>query len=237
MSTHTEIDSPAPAGTLRAACGTRTVLVVDDHRTVADLLRIAIDADPELSCAGVAYDVATAARLAAQTQPDLVVTDVHFVGRSEDGIDLAEQLHREHPEMLVVLLTGDSRVGSLERVVRSGAAAFLAKDGDLPSLLGALRTVGTGSLHVDPRLLRILVAAAPAPTYHLSSREHEVLEMLAEGVDATGIARRLGITLNTCRGYIRSVLRKLEAHSQLEAVAIARRTRLLEVDRVPRPEG
>jgi DNA-binding CsgD family transcriptional regulator len=67
----------------------------------------------------------------------------------------------------------------------------------------------------------------------LTPREQEVLLLLAEGVDARTIARRLGISVNTCRGYVKSIFLKLDAHSQLEAVAIARKHGLVDV----RPAG
>jgi DNA-binding NarL/FixJ family response regulator len=85
---------------------------------------------------------------------------------------------------------------------------------------------------VHPDLLRRLVGGAEVPTPRrppLTQREQEVLQMLAAGLEARMIAQEIGISLNTCRGYVKSLLAKLGAHSQLEAVAIAMRHGLINV--------
>lgn len=208
----------------------RTVLVVDDHRTVADLLQLALDSDSRLRCVGVAYDLPTARELVSLTHPDVVVSDIQFAGSTEDGVDFAAQVAVAHPGTLLVLLTGASAPIDLVKVAASGVSALLAKDGDLTGLLTAISTTSNGQLQVDPRLLHALTRPAASPTVTLTAREMVVLVRLAEGVNAQRIARDLGIRTSTCRGYIKSILRKLNAHSQLEAVARARVLGLLVED-------
>ncbi len=208
----------------------RTVLVVDDHRTVADLLRLALDTDRRTRCIGVAYDLPTARELASATLPDVVVCDIQFAGSDEDGVDFAAQVSARHPGTLVVLLTGASGPIDLVRVAASGVSALLAKDGDLAGLLTAISTTSGGQLQVDPRLLHALTRPVAPPAVELTARESLVLLRLAEGVNAQRIARDLGIRTSTCRGYIKSLLHKLGAHSQLEAVARARAMGLLVED-------
>jgi DNA-binding NarL/FixJ family response regulator len=100
-------------------------------------------------------------------------------------------------------------------------------------MLATVRTARRGGLVVHPELLRRIVATArPVARDNLpplTRREQEVLELLAEGLDARSVAKKLSISLHTCRGYIKSLLLKLEAHSQLEAVAIANRNGLIRV--------
>ena len=108
----------------------------------------------------------------------------------------------------------------------------MAKNGSLPDLLQALRTAGDQGLVVHPVLLRSLMregSPVPDQQVRLSGREVDVLRLLAAGMDARVIAGQLGISLNTCRGYVKSLLSKLHAHSQLEAVAAARRHGLLDL--------
>lgn len=208
--------------------GVRSVMVVDDHRTVADLLRLAIDGDPGLSCVAVSYDVDTAERVFDELLPDVVVTDVHFAPGDRDGLDLAKSVTSRERQTKVVLLTGDTGGLSLDRLGECGASAVITKDGDLNALLSVIHRAVNGGLEIDPRLLRRLTSARSVPRVVLSPRERQVLDLLHDGLDVTGIARSLGIRASTCRSYVKSLLTKLDAHSQLEALAIARKMGLLD---------
>jgi DNA-binding NarL/FixJ family response regulator len=110
----------------------------------------------------------------------------------------------------------------------------MPKDGSLSDLLVALRTARRGVLVVHHSLLSDAVTTHAteqgAPRVALSRRERDVLAMLTVGLDVRSIADQLGISLNTCRGYVKTLLHKLDAHSQLEAVAIARRLGLTVTD-------
>jgi DNA-binding NarL/FixJ family response regulator len=211
-----------------------TVLVVDDHRTFSDLLELALAGEQGLECVGTAHNAAEALALAEQLRPDVVVMDARL--GDDDGIATAAELTARFPEQRVVVLTAHADSVMMQRAADAGACCLLPKDGSLPDMLQALRTARRGGLVVHPALLRVLVTAQPAPAVNLpplTPREQEVLLLLAEGVDARTIARRLGISVNTCRGYVKSIFLKLDAHSQLEAVAIARKHGLVDV----RPAG
>lgn len=213
------------------AGGVRDVLVVDDHRSVADLLRLGIDAEPDLRCVGVAYDVDEGLALAAALQPDLVVTDLHFGRDQGAGMRLARRLTACHPDVLVLVLTGNPGSVTLEDFAGCGACGLVTKDGDLKALLSAIRQARPDELTIDPQLLRSL-ARPPSPSpVTLSPRELEVLRRLDQGMDVTAVAQQLGIRQSTCRSYVKSLLVKLDVHSQLAAVAAARRLGLLGADR------
>jgi DNA-binding NarL/FixJ family response regulator len=208
--------------------GVLSVLVVDDHRTFADLLEVALDAEADLSCVGSAHDVATGLAMVDELCPDLVVMDVQL--GDGDGISATTVITRRHPDVRVVVLTAHADADLMRRAAEAGACCLLPKDGSLPDLLEALRTASRGGFIVHPTLLKNLVSARPAGTMYippLSPREQDVLELLADGSDVRSIAEELGISLNTCRGYVKSLLAKLNAHSQLEAVAVANRNGLL----------
>lgn len=206
----------------------RSVVVVDDHRAVAELLVLALKTQPGLSCVGLAHDLVTARGLLTRTQPDVVVSDIHFGAESaEDGIDFAAEITAAHPDTAVVLLTGRPERADLARVSASGACALVAKEGALDVLLQAIMTARPGGLSIDRRLLPSLVPSQRTASVELTTREGTVLEMLACGLDAATIARRLGIRTSTSRGYIKTLLAKLGAHSQLEAVVKAQRLGLV----------
>jgi DNA-binding NarL/FixJ family response regulator len=217
--------------------GTRQrVMIVDDQRTFGDLLELALSTYDDLECVGVASSPDEALAMIAQQAPDLVIMDVHFGGHSRDGIDAAADIKRVSPRTQVILLTGHADRTVLRRAAEAGACSVMPKDGSLPDLMQALRSAGTGGLVVHPILLQTLMReTVPIPEQRprLSRREVDVLGMLSIGMDARSISTHLGISLNTCRGYVKSLLSKLDAHSQLEAVAVARRHGLLDVEPVP----
>jgi two-component system, NarL family, nitrate/nitrite response regulator NarL len=203
----------------------RTVMVVDDHKTFADLLEIVLSGVPGLRCVAVAYSVESALDRFAALEPDLVVVDFHFTGSERTGIDAAVEMLRRRPGTQVVVLTAHADQRMLGAAARAGVASLLPKDGNLPDLLGVLLAPPSDGLVVHPALLRALVGSSSSDELmpHLTAREAETLDLLTLGLDVRAIADQMGVSINTCRAYVKSVLSKLNAHSQLEAVAIARR--------------
>lgn len=213
------------------AAALQRVVVVDDHRTFTDLLVIALAGLPDIACVGQAHDAATAHRVVDELEPDLVIMDVEL--GPDDGIALSAQLLARHDQLRIVILTAHASRALVTRAADAGVCALLPKVGSLPNVLHALRTARRGSFVVDQSLLQTLIIRGEdegASCRHapLSDRESEVLALLAEGVDARSAAHRLDISIHTFRGHVRHVLTKLDAHSQLEAVAIAKREGLLE---------
>ncbi len=206
-----------------------TVLVVDDHWAFADLLETAIGGEPDLTCVGSARGVAAGLAKVERLRPDLVVMDVRL--GDGDGVRATATISARWPQVRVVVLTAHPDASLIRRAADAGACCLLPKDSSLPEVLNALRTAQRGEFVVHPTLLKTLVSDRPRPTEYippLSRRETEVLQMLAIGMDVRSIAEQLGISLNTCRGYVKSLLAKLNAHSQLEAVAVANRNGLID---------
>jgi DNA-binding NarL/FixJ family response regulator len=209
--------------------GLTRVLVVDDHRTFAELLSKALDAESDLECVGHAQDSAEAITAVLRLRPDVVLMDVHLPDR--DGISTTAELVRDDPDLKVLILTAHASLADIERAAAAGASGFLAKDGSLTEVLGGLRTARRGSLILPDGLLDRLSAVGESDPsmdhWQLTPRELEVLELLGHGRDPRGIAKDLGVSLNTCRGYVKAVLAKLGVHSQLEAVVVATRAGLI----------
>jgi len=214
-----------PAGDGARVDGVRTVLLVDDHKTFADLLELALAGERGLHCIAVAYSVESALDRFTELEPDLVVIDHHFAGSDLNGIDAAAEMLRRRPATQVVLLTGHADRRMLGDAASAGIASLLPKDGNLVDLLAVLLAPPRDGLVVHPTLLKSLVGSpdGSAPMPHLTVRETETLDLLTLGLDVRAIADQMGVSINTCRAHVKSVLAKLHAHSQLEAVAIARR--------------
>ncbi|GAB2606055.1 response regulator transcription factor [Kocuria himachalensis] len=207
-------------------CAARTsILVVDDHTTFAELLTGALSQEPDLRSVGVADDVESSVRLCAALRPDVVVMDYHLSGGN--GVTASARILRERPGTRIVMLTGDPTQHVLEAAASTGICAFLPKDGSLATLLETIRNARCGTMAVHPSLLAAPARRPAAEVPALTQRELQVLRLMAEGHGVGANARLLNITPNTCRGYVKTILAKLGAHSQLEAVAAASRLGLL----------
>ncbi|MGJ7441910.1 response regulator [Aquipuribacter sp. MA13-6] len=202
-----------------------TVLVVDDHSTFAELLGGALDREPDLRCVGHATSAAQALEMAVSLRPDLVVMDVRLP--DVDGFIATERVLEAVPTTTVVILTAHASTELVHRAASSGASGFLPKDGALSVVLDTLRSARRGSIIVPPSLLTTDRTAGHASVSHrpsaveLTPRELEVLHHMAQGHDVVTTSRRLGIAESTCRGHVKTILVKLDAHTQLEAVVKA----------------
>lgn len=220
-----DADAPLPSERAR-------IVVVDDHRTFAELLSRALDAESDLECVGHAHDAKDAFTEVARLKPDVVLMDVRLPDR--DGISTTAELITTYPALKVLILTAYASVADIQRAATAGASGFLAKDGSLSDVLDALRTVRSGSLILPEGLTARLSALGTRDEamrqWRLTPRELEVLRLLGLGHDPRAIAKELNVSLHTCRDHVKRVLSKLGVHSQLEAVVVAMRTGLIRLD-------
>jgi DNA-binding NarL/FixJ family response regulator len=213
------------------------LLVVDDHRTIADLLAVALRHETDIEFVGHAATARQGIELAAALRPDVVLMD--FALPDLDGLQATAAIVAEQPDTRVILLTASSEPRLIAHAAAVGACAFVPKSAGLDVLLDAVRGARQGAMVVDPGLLGALADLAEGTlrrseesataSVSLTTREREVLGMLAAGIDVGGVSRRLGISQHTCRGYVKSVLAKLGCHSQLQAVVVATRLGLLDL--------
>jgi DNA-binding NarL/FixJ family response regulator len=207
------------------------VLVVDDERLFAELMRHALTAATDMEVVGVVHDVKSASQAASELKPAVVLSDYHLPDGT--GAELARSLRREAPDSSVLILTGDPSTSVLADVARSGAVGHLTKSRDLDDVVSAVRQAAGGEILFTPtELQRLLVADRTERVLDepLTARELEVLRMLASGVSTNSAAEMLGISTATLRAHVQAILRKLGAHSRLEAVAEAARLGLITIE-------
>lgn len=211
------------------------VLVVDDHSTFAELLTGAISREHDLVSVGHATTGTSAVAMFAELRPDVVLMDLALP--DIDGFAATAQIVAMSPDVRVIILTAHVTAVAVANAAASGVCGFLSKDGHFADLLNTLRTARPGSLAVDPALVTRLIdqprTARRALARPLSQRELSVLVLMADGRDVTAIAHDLRISSHTCRGHVKSVLSKLGAHSQLEAVITAVRIGLIQIKDQP----
>jgi DNA-binding NarL/FixJ family response regulator len=209
---------------------TPRVLVVDDHRTFADLLAGALQA-AGMDVLGTANTAGQAVTMAQELQPDIVVMDIQMP--REDGLSATRRLREVAPHAVVAVVSAHRDPEWVVRASQAGASAFIPKDGSLSEMIDVLTRVRAGQMLVDPSTFASAPTAGsrPAPegetAPRLTRREQEVLDCLGRGMQVKAIARVLGISLETCRGYVKTLHSKLGASSQLEAVVKAQQLGLL----------
>ncbi len=195
------------------------LVVIDDHEALRSGLEVLLS-QAGLDVVGAAGNVAAGMDLVDHTEPDLALVDIRLPDGS--GIDLTRQLLQRHPQLAVVLYTGDADAELLYEGLDSGARGYVLKAGSMDELLSAINQVAEGGSYVDPRLDRILLS--PRATSHvpqLSPREREIMHLMAEGHTAEQIGDQITVSVETVRTHVRNVIRKLQARNRVHAIAIA----------------
>ncbi|MCC9688068.1 response regulator transcription factor [Streptomyces sp. MNU103] len=148
---------------------------------------------------------------------DVALLDIEMPGAT--GIEAAAVLHRELPDLKLVVLTTFGRPGYLRGAMESGADAFLVKDAPAARLAEAIRRVLAGERVIDPALAAAALAEGANP---LTDREREVLRAAADGSTNADLAATLHLSPGTVRNYLSTAIQKLAARNRTEAVRIAR---------------
>jgi serine/threonine-protein kinase PknK len=165
---------------------------------------------------GLTGDAALLLTLVRETRPELVVVDVRMPPtHTTEGLQAAREIREEFPEIAILVLSAHIEVEHAMELLASGRGIgyqLKSRITDVNEFVDTLQRVARGGSVVDPALVRELVTASRRsdPLAVLSSREHEVLALMAEGRSNAGIAHRLWITEGTVEKHVRSVLTKLD---------------------------
>ena len=220
--------------------GKARILVVDDHASFRQGVAAALEGEPDFSIVGQAGSLAEAREMLRET--DVGIFDL----RLPDGYggDLIRALRVANPRAQVLILSSSQDRAEIARAVESGAAGVLHKSAGMDEIIDAVRRLKAGKtllpLEDVVELLRFAGARkeeeyeAQQAIARLTDREREVLEALAEGLDAQQIAGRLHISAKTERNHVASILAKLGVHSRLQALVFAARHGVVEIGR---PQG
>ena len=203
------------------------VMIVDDHTLFRSGLSELLERRGIEVCAAVG-DGEEGCRLAAELAPDVVLLDLRMP--ELDGLSVLERIAALDLGCAVVMLTTSSDERDLVTSLRSGARGYLLKDMEPEQLVDALVAVTEGETVVAPEMTSVLAKVVKGGTVDsgqpdrfssLTPREFEILRHVSEGQSNKEIARDLGITDGTVKLHVRSILRKLEVRSRVEAAVIA----------------
>jgi DNA-binding NarL/FixJ family response regulator len=215
-----------------------SVLIVDDHPLFRDGLQKALDLEDDIQVLAQAEDGEKALEAARRLQPDVVLLDVNLP--TLNGLQVARLLKQERPGIAVIVLTAYHDAQQVLHAMRAGASAYCPKDITPDKLVGIIREVSSGyyivsDQRMDERELQHWInehveamagAYALDPNEHyvpLSPREMEILEFVTNGLSNKEIAKKLGISQQTVKNHMTSILKKLNVQDRTQAAVSALR--------------
>jgi len=217
------------------------VLVVDDHEVVRRGLRAFLGSEPDMHVVGEAEGGAEALDVLASMvshgrRPDVIVMDLQMA--PIDGIEATRQVRALYRDVAVVALSSFAEEERVHAALNAGASGYVLKDSDADEVAAAVRAARRGELQIDRvvaiRLMSSLHEARDDdPISELTSRELDVLRLVAAGQPNKQIAAELSISERTARTHVSRVLRKLRLSSRTQAALWAVREGLVELERAP----
>ena len=206
------------------------VMLADDHAVVRQGFRLILAAQPDMEIVGEAGNGREAVELAEKLQPDVVVMDVAMP--ELNGIEATRRLARQSPRSRVLALSMHKDSVYVREILRAGARGYLLKDAIDRDLLAAVRAVASGEGYLSPGVSEAVLTDyrrhVTDPLDLLSSREREVLQMIAEGKTNKEIASALNLSVYTVDAHRGRVMEKLNVHSMGELVRFAMRNGLID---------
>ena len=206
---------------------TQTIITIDDHPLFRKGLADLIEMDDSLVLIGEAASGEEGLTLAVELEPDLILLDINMKGM--DGLETLQALKAADLDSRVMMLTVSDNEEDVLAAIRAGADGYLLKDMEPEDTLESIRAAASGKLVVSDRLTELLAAAlrseanTPQDSEEaaLTQREHEILELISEGLSNKLIARALNISPGTVKVHVKNVLRKLNLNSRVEAAVWA----------------
>lgn len=224
-----EPKAESEAGAAPRANGRISVMVVDDHAVIRQALRMLLQSDPRLQVVADAENGREAIAAVESLQPDVVLMDIVMPGLN--GIDATRQIRRLAKNSRVVILSGFVDEGQLVDSVRAGASGYLLKTSDVTELVRAIQRVHAGETYYSEELsqgydipeiaFQARRRGARAGLNALTTREREILQLIAEGTTNQSIADELSISVKTVESHRANIMAKLHLRSRADLIRYA----------------
>lgn len=209
-----------------------TVLLVEDHRLLRDELVSVVNAQTDMVVVGTASDLESSVAAAIDTNPLIILVEASMCGQGREACGCIARLRNGAPNARVVVTDVPAGSGDIIGFVEAGASGFIVKDATVDQLLATIRFVGLGDKVLPGELVATVfnhivghaihrLAPEVGRAVRLTSREREVVGLVAQGFSNKEIASRLNLTTYTIKSHVHNVLEKLALHSRLELAAHA----------------
>ncbi len=195
------------------------ILIVDDHPLVRDCLKMLIETEADLKVCGEAADRAGALELVKSARPELVLLDLTL--HDSHGLDLLKEIHAQHPELAVLIVSMHDESLYAERALRAGARGYINKQEASHKVLQAIRTVLAGKIYLSESQFGAMTAKVAGRSRtrltlgvdSLTDRELRVFELLGQGLSTRHISDQLRLDMRTIETYRARIKQKLQLHN------------------------
>ncbi|MBK6326487.1 MAG: response regulator transcription factor [Chloroflexi bacterium] len=214
------------------------LLLADDHAVVRSGLRMLLEAQPDMEIVAEAENGRETIEKVLAFQPDIVLMDIEMPGMN--GIEATRKIKEESPETAVLALTMYEDDQYFFEMLKAGAAGYIPKRAAPDALVNAIRTVKKGEVFLYPSMAAYLVEdylqrdEAPeedeADVVDLTTREREVLVLIAEGLSNGEISEKLVISIKTVDRHRENIMRKLNIHNRIDLVKFALKKGMIDLD-------
>lgn len=205
------------------------VLIVDDHKMFVEGILELLSRETDLVVVGTARDVEEACRAARGLAPDVILMDYRLPDGS--GVLAVSRIREQHSQARIVMVTAIDDVATVVEAIDAGCVGYVTKDKAFAEMVYAVRAAHAGEALIPPamlaRVLSRLNGGRRDGAARLTLRELQILRMIAQGLANREIADSLTISLHTVRNHVQRIIAKLNAHSKLQAIAVAVRQGLI----------
>lgn len=211
------------------------VLLADDHTILRHGIRALLEDEPDMQVVDEAEDGRAAVEQACALRPDVVVIDIGMP--LLNGLEATRQIKQKCPQVGVLVLTMHDDEEYIRQMLAAGASGYVLKDTAGQDLIGAIRTVYKGEAVLSPAITRLIIedylrwgdGAGGKEMEELTSREREVLQLIAEGHTNREIAGILCISIKTVQTHRANLMQKLDLHDRADLIKYAIQKKIIEV--------
>ena len=197
-----------------------SILLVEDHTVVRECFSVMLKQEPDLIVVGEAHDGRQAITMALELKPEIILMDIAMPNLN--GLEATRQVLKELPTTRIIILSGNSDDASVKNAVDAGAVGYLLKQDSAEQVCQVIRHVSQGGIHYSPTIAKRYISLNPKARgksgkmerrpYDLTSRETEVLQLVAEGRSNKEIGSELAISIKTVEKHRTQLMRKLHIH-------------------------